>query len=652
MTPQSLLTLNLLTFLLCSRVPGAEPDGSLYSQEVRQDNPVAWYAFPDELSADGGSVRNVSHSEIAAPDAVYSQAVQLQSGPVSVGKAAMFSGTGYLEIPNHASFNTGERSIEFWVCSSQIWDQPYWPGSATLISKFTGGWASGDWGVLGGSLTAGTNEGRILVGIGPKGGSDVVLASGPGLNDGRFHHVVWVRTRAGQNTLYVDGIHQAGADDEGTTIANTRPIQVGGEKSEPNGAFLQGSIASLAIYTYPLPETRIWAHFAAGQLDPRLPRPAKRVVDFIADIKPLFQQYCYRCHGSDEEQGGLSLLTRSRALMGGDSGPVILPGKSFQSALILHVAALDETRVMPPEGERLTAEQVGLLRAWIDQGAVWPANAEERDPRLVGAAEHWAYQPLRRPALPDAAVDDWVTSPVDAFVLAALQNANLQPAPQATKTTLLRRACFDLTGLPPTPEEIRAFEQDPRPEAWDIVVDRLLSSPAYGERWARHWLDVVRYSDSGGYETDIRYEQAWRYRDYVIRSLNDDKPYDQFLQEQVAGDELWPEAAEVIQDAVAIWTLGQWPNSLDKFPELLEYTRRTDQVITFSEAMLGLTVGCANCHAHKYDPILQQDYFGLEAIFAASETWDRHTKKNPGAVVSELTSGSFDMHRHRHRFIC
>ena len=627
MTAQYLLKYILLILLLHSSALVVGSDVANYAREVHQDKPVALYAFSEKLSADGSPLRNASMVVSAAPDAVYSQAVQLQDGPVSVGPAAGFSGTGYFEIPDHAFFNTGELSVEFWVRSSQTWDQPYWPGSATLISKFTGGWASGDWGILGGSLTAGVNEGRILVGIGPKGGGDVVLASRPGLNDGRFHHVVWVRTREGRNALYVDGTPQASADDHGTTIANTRAIQVGGEKSEPNGTFLKGSIAALAIYTYPLPEARIRAHFAAGQLDPRLPPPAKQVVDFATDIKPLFQQYCYHCHGPGEDQGGLSLATRNQALMGGDSGSVILPGRSSQSALVLHVAALDETRVMPPEGERLTAEQVGLLRAWIDQGAVWPANAEEPDPRLTRAAEHWAYKPLRRPALPDAQPDDWVTSPVDAFVLAGLQNANLQPAPQATKAALLRRACFDLTGLPPTPDEIRAFEQDSRPEAWEEVVDRLLNSAAYGERWARHWLDVVRYADSGGYETDIRYEQAWRYRDYVIRSLNEDKPYDRFLQEQVAGDELWPEDAEAMQEAVAVWTLGQWPNALDKFPEMLEYMRRTDQVTTFSESMLGLTVGCANCHSHKYDPIRQQDYFGLEAIFAASETWDRNTNK-------------------------
>jgi hypothetical protein len=247
--------------------------------------------------------------------------------------------------------------------------------------------------------------------------------------------------------------------------------------------------------------------------------------------------------------------------------------------------------------------------------------------RAAKVADHWSFKALKRPALPKLKDAAWIASPIDTFVLAKLDEAKLRPTPPANKEAWLRRVTFDLTGLPPTPDEIKAFVNDARPEAYAQVVERLLASPAYGERWARHWLDVVRYADSGGFETDIFYEQAWRYRDYVIRSFNDDKPYDRFLMEQVAGDELWPELGEAMQDAVAVWTLGEWQNALDAFPSELEYVRRTDQVVTFSEAMLGLTVGCANCHNHKYDPISQRDYFGLEAIFAASETWDKNTKQ-------------------------
>ncbi|KAB2671306.1 MAG: DUF1553 domain-containing protein [Verrucomicrobia bacterium] len=261
----------------------------------------------------------------------------------------------------------------------------------------------------------------------------------------------------------------------------------------------------------------------------------------------------------------------------------------------------------------------------IDRAVASPASPDAPDPRIVKAADHWSFKELKRPVPPDIG-SRWVVSPVDAFILEKLQQSGLQPAPPASKEALLRRVSFDLSGLPPTPGEIAAFASDARADAFERVVDRLLASPAHGERWARRWLDVVRYADSGGYETDIFYEQAWRYRDYVVRSFNGDKPYDRFLMEQVAGDELWPERGEAMQEAVAVWTLGEWPNALDAYPEMLEYVRRTDQVSTLGEATLGLTLGCANCHDHKYDPVGQRDYFGLEAIFAASETWNRNTQ--------------------------
>ncbi|MBM3966538.1 MAG: DUF1553 domain-containing protein, partial [Planctomycetes bacterium] len=272
----------------------------------------------------------------------------------------------------------------------------------------------------------------------------------------------------------------------------------------------------------------------------------------------------------------------------------------------------------------------GLVRAWINQGAKWPASEELADPRLESFKGHWAFQLLQQPTLPgldSSPLANWVQTPVDRFIAERLIRLNLTPASMASRAELLRRVCFDVTGLPPTPERWRAFMSDLRPDAYSQLVDELLSSSAYAERWARHWLDVVRYADSGGFETDILYEQAWHYRDYVIRSIASNKPIDRFLMEQVAGDELWPEDADAMADAVALWTLGPWPNALDQYPEMLEYVRRTDQVSTFGEAMLGLTVGCANCHNHKYDPISQRDYFGLEAVFAASETWDRNTNK-------------------------
>ncbi len=610
-------------------------DSSLYLAEIHTDEPLCFLEFDDAESDEGSIAHNSARGDLVGPAGVYAKTVRRESGQSAVARrAALLGGAEYVEIPHDAVFDTREISVEFWFRSTQKWNQKYWPGSATLVSKFTTGWASSDWGILGGSLTSGVDEGRILVGVGPQGGGDVVLASGTGLNDGRFHHVVWTRTREGLNTLYVDGTSCASVQDRGGKITNSRPIQVGGEQYEPQGTYFRGSLAAVAIYPRVLTEERVRIHHAVGTLDPRLPPSASRTVDFVRDIRPIFQKHCHACHGPGKDRGGLSLARKELALDGGDSGRVILPGQSAVSPLISRVAGLDEATVMPPEGDRLTAEQVGLIRAWIDQGATWPADADEPDPRVAQGADHWAFQPLRRPALPaliHTTNSSWIRSPVDVFVLDKLESRELQPGPPAAKSALLRRVTFDLTGLPPTPQALEAFELDSSPEAFATVVDRLLASPAYGERWGRHWLDVVRYADSGGFETDILYQQAWRYRDYVIRSLNDDLPYDRFLMEQVAGDELWPEQSESMRDAIAVWTLGQWPNALDKFPEMLESARRVDQVTTLGESMLGLTVGCANCHKHKYDPISQRDYFGLEAIFAASETWDLTTGKKAWA---------------------
>ena len=357
---------------------------------------------------------------------------------------------------------------------------------------------------------------------------------------------------------------------------------------------------------------------------------ADPTIDFVRDIQPLFVGHCYACHGLGKERGGLSLGKRSTAMAGGDHGPALIAGDSAGSALILRVTGATKP-AMPLNGEALSPEQIGLLRNWIDQGAVWPAAAEDTDPRTREAKVHWSFLPLSLPSLP--AVDplyknsSWGSMPIDRYIMARLKTEHLSPCPEADRVTLLRRVTFDLLGLTPSPKEIADFAADKRPQAYEELIDRLLASPHYGERWARHWLDVVRYSDSGGYDTDILYEQAWRYRNYCIGAFNADKPFDRFLEEQVAGDELWPEQAEAMADAVAVWTLGQWPNAFDAFPEKLEYVRRNDQVVTLSEAMLGLSVGCANCHQHKYDPISQTDYFGLEAIFAGSETFNRKTGK-------------------------
>jgi hypothetical protein len=232
--------------------------------------------------------------------------------------------------------------------------------------------------------------------------------------------------------------------------------------------------------------------------------------------------------------------------------------------------------------------------------------------------QHWAFQPARATTPPTPAAETWIKSPIDAFVLRGLEEAGLQPAPPTSRLTLLRRVYFDLVGLPPPPEEVEEFACDQRPDAYERLVDRLLGSPQYGERWGRHWLDVARYADTGGFEADFLYPDAWRYRDYVVRSLNADKPFDRFIQEQVAGDELWPGDAEAVLGSI-LYSIGPVLSESAMVTGLLEYEWLTDAADTTGAAFLGLTFGCARCHDHKYDPIRQRDYYAMQAVFAASD---------------------------------
>jgi len=335
---------------------------------------------------------------------------------------------------------------------------------------------------------------------------------------------------------------------------------------------------------------------------------------FESKIRPILQGTCFKCHGGEKVRGGLRLESRAALLKGGDNGPAIVPGDAEKSLLIQAIRYSHEDLKMPP-GKPLAAQVVGDFERWIKSGASWPEGA----PKLVAlqAPGRWAFEPITK-VQPPADHSGWSANPIDQFVRAALEDQHLAPAPQADKHTLLRRATFDLTGLPPTPEEVDAFLSDPSPAAFARALERLLASPHYGERWGRHWLDVVRYADTGGFETDHLYPSAWRYRDYVISSLNSDKPFDRFLQEQVAGDELWPDdpAARL---ATALYCVGPALAESAMVANQLEYEWLTDAVDTTGAAFLGLTLGCARCHDHKYDPITQRDYFALQAVFAASD---------------------------------
>ena len=350
-----------------------------------------------------------------------------------------------------------------------------------------------------------------------------------------------------------------------------------------------------------------------------LPPPTDRKVDFLKDIEPIFRARCQVCHGPSIQSGGLRLDQRAGALAGGDSGPVIQPRNSAGSRLIHLVAGLQKGLVMPVSGERLTQDQIGILRAWIDQGAEWPESAtasEDGTREESGKAKnsHWAFVPPRQPPVPKVRDHSWVRNPIDAFVLARLESEGVKPSPEADRVTLIRRLTLDLIGLPPTPEEVNQFVSDSRSDAYERLVDRLLESSHYGEKWARHWLDLARYGDSDGYETDGPRPHAWRYRHWVIEALNRNMPFDQFTVEQIAGD-LLPNAT--LEQKVATGfnrnTLTNREGGMDL--EMLRIEQVVDRTSTLGTVWLGLTLGCAVCHDHKYDPISQKEYYQLFAFF-------------------------------------
>jgi hypothetical protein len=329
-------------------------------------------------------------------------------------------------------------------------------------------------------------------------------------------------------------------------------------------------------------------------------------VDFARDVQPLLAKRCYACHGPEAGEGGLHLHQREAALAELDSGAhAIVPGNLDDSELLARITADDESLRMPPEGKPLTEAEINVLRKWIEAGAKWEA--------------HWAFEPLTSPAVPQVKNSAWVRNPIDAFVLEKLESRGLEPSPPADKRTLVRRLFYDLTGLPPSPEQLAKFINDDRPEAYDELVDELLSSPQYGERWARHWLDLVRYAETNSFERDGPKPNAWKYRDYVIRSFNADKPYDQFLREQLAGDELAEVTPETIT-ATGFYRLGTWDD--EPADPAQSFADEIDNIVsTVGQAFLSLTVNCARCHDHKIDPIPQSDYYGLVAFLADVTTY-------------------------------
>jgi cytochrome c553 len=347
---------------------------------------------------------------------------------------------------------------------------------------------------------------------------------------------------------------------------------------------------------------------------------------FEKRVRPLLVAHCLECHGADPKKikGGLRLTSRAELLKGGESGPAFKAGEPSKSRLIQAVRYTDADLKMPPKG-RLKDSEIADLEAWVKGGAIWPEAAAAAKPRAgelftEEQKRFWAFQPVKDPPVPHVRAAEWVRSPIDAFILAKLEAKGLRPAAPADKYTLLRRVTFDLTGLPPTPAEIDAFVHDDSPTAFEKVVDRLLESPTYGERWGRHWLDIARYADSNGLDENTAFGNAWRYRDYVVRSFNQDKPYDEFLREQIAGD-LLPDAAENPDRLTGTGFLALGPKLLaEPDKQKMKMDIADEQLDTLGKAVLGLTLGCARCHDHKFDPIPQRDYYSLLSIFTSTRT--------------------------------
>ena len=362
---------------------------------------------------------------------------------------------------------------------------------------------------------------------------------------------------------------------------------------------------------------------AAQGLPTTQPGADPAALDFFeARIRPILVETCHECHSDKKQEGGLRLDSRAAFVAGATSGPIIVPGDPDASRIVKAVRYASEIK-MPPD-MRLFAEEIDAITEWVRQGAAWPEDAEpvavdvgyNTDGHLDVAAvraRHWAFQPVRMPVYPEVSNDAWVRNPIDRFILEKLDALGLSPSPEADRRTLIRRLSFDLTGLPPTYEDVVAFEKDTRPDAYDQLVERLLASPHHGERWARHWLDVARYSDTKGYvfNQDRFFPFSYTYRDYVVRAFNEDLPYDQFIIEQIAADQLDLGDDKRPLAALGFLTLGR--RFLDVEQDIID-----DRIDVVTRGLLGLTVTCARCHAHKFDPVPSEDYYSLYGVFKSS----------------------------------
>ena len=384
------------------------------------------------------------------------------------------------------------------------------------------------------------------------------------------------------------------------------------------------------------------------------PRPAtpEQLAYFEKKVRPILVNRCYNCHSDAfKEAGGLRVDVGISIFAGGNDGPVILPGHPEKSLLIERVKTADSKKRMPQESnEALPPEEVAILETWIKNGAAWPDETEKlpQTPARIAAAypklkaHYWSWQPLTDPAVPAVADASWSSTNIDRFVLAKLEEKKLAPVKDADPATLIRRVSYDLTGLPPTPAKVKAFQKNHSSEAYARLVDRLLASPQFGERWGRHWLDVARYAESSGPSRNMPYPNAWRYRDYVIDSVNRDVPYDRFLQEQLAGD-LLPAATPTEHDRLLIATgfLALGPKDVNqRFKARFKMDNVDDEIDTVTRSTMALTVSCARCHDHKFDPIPATDYYALAGIFTSTE--------DDAGLGSRMGGSSLDYYEPKH----
>ena len=353
---------------------------------------------------------------------------------------------------------------------------------------------------------------------------------------------------------------------------------------------------------------------------------AAKVEFFEKKVRPVLVEHCQKCHGPEKQEGEFRIDSRSSILRGGETGPAINLESPAESELLLAINYDPDGYQMPPD-KKLSPEEIGAITKWIQEGAIWPKSETVdqvgQSSKFVLRTDHWSLQPIIRPAVPDVKQGDWPRSPIDRFILAKLEKAGLKPSGPANRSVLARRLYFDLIGLPPTPEQLDQFLNDSAPDAYEQLVERLLASPHYGERWARHWLDLVRYAETYGHEFDYEISHTFHYRDYVIRAFNEDIPFDQFALEHFAGDLLEHPRyrADVDENesvlATGFFWMGQGKHSpVDIRAEQCDLI--DNQIDVLSKAFLGTSVACARCHDHKFDPISIKDYYALSGVMESS----------------------------------